>query len=148
MWIHSGRLSQVGWVVANHLLCSWIEVGNGYSICLNGIALMEVGIWSKKFCRQWCGCGKQHVQSRLMLRSRHSSGLSVCSFHQSFKVNAVCCTLAYDHQCFAIQAWHIHSQPQPMNREASFLPSQYNTLIVQQTSPRLTLHLKMNGTLS
>jgi len=32
---------------------------------LNGSALMEVGIWSRNFCRQWCGCGKQHVQSRL-----------------------------------------------------------------------------------
>ena len=104
-------------------------------LCLNGTALMEVGIWSRKFCRQWYGCGKQHVQSRLSLRCRHSSWLSVCSFQQSFKVHAV----APHWPMPAIQVWHIHSQPQPMNREASLLPSPHNTLIMQQTSPQLTL---------
>ena len=35
----------------------------------------------------------------------------------------------YPHQRCAIEAWHFWSQPLPMNREASLLPSVYNGLI-------------------
>ena len=36
---------------------------------------------------------------------------------------------SYPHQQCAIEAWHIRSQPLPMNREASLLPPVYNRLI-------------------
>ena len=35
----------------------------------------------------------------------------------------------YPHQQCAIEAWHIRSQPSPMNREAGLLPPVYNGLI-------------------
>ena len=35
----------------------------------------------------------------------------------------------YLHQRYAIEAWHIRSQPSPMNREAGLLPPVYNGLI-------------------
>ena len=47
----------------------------------------------------------------------------------------------YPHQHCAIEAWHIRSQPLPMNRETGLLPTAYNRLINNlkpSTPPELT----------
>ena len=41
----------------------------------------------------------------------------------------VLASIPYPHQRCAIEAWHIRSQPLPMNREAALLPPVYNGLI-------------------